>query len=81
MVSKRKLQINNQRLKNRRKRQRIELLDQQLEDKLYQEARLDPQTVEGQIKLDINRISPPPQLSQTDNFQSYYNYLYQFLPF
>ena len=46
----------NQHTKRKRSNLRKLQLEQRQEDRLYEEARLDPETVMGQIKLDIDDI-------------------------
>ena len=56
MTSQKRNKSNNQRVKERRNKRKLVILDKRLEDKLYQESRIDPNTVEGQSTLDISRI-------------------------
>ncbi len=51
-------QKNNNRIKEKRKRRKQEILERRLQDQLYEEAKMDPNTVEGQATLDISRIYP-----------------------
>lgn len=50
----------------RRKRRNRQRIEKSHEDALYEEARIDPDTVEGQSRLDINRISPVVENSDAD---------------
>jgi len=56
MPSQKRSQRNNERVKERRKKRKLDILDKRLEDQLYLLARIDPNTVEGQSKLEISRI-------------------------
>ncbi len=49
-------QKNNNRIKERRRKRKEEMLEKRFQDRLYQEAKIDPNTVEGQSTLDISRI-------------------------
>ena len=49
-------QKNNKRLSERRKKRKLAQIERRLEDQLYEEAKLDPETIEGQSKIDISRL-------------------------
>ena len=49
----------NHRTADRRRRRHLERVQRRHDEKLYEEARLDPNTVEGQGKATIDRIAPP----------------------
>ena len=51
----------NRRTKERRKRRRNEIKSSALDEELYAESKLDPQTSEGQSRLPMHRISPAEQ--------------------
>lgn len=54
--------VQNLRTKLRRKRRDNARREQRELDLLYAESRLDPETVEGQSYMDIERIAPPTQI-------------------
>ena len=51
----------------RRKRRNQLRIDKSHQDALYEEARIDPDTVEGQSRLDIERISPTLSPTETQD--------------
>lgn len=53
----------NIRTKLRRKQRKEQLRDRRYEESLYQEARLDPDTLEGQIKLPLDRLDSSNKVS------------------
>ncbi len=56
-------QTPNIRTKLRRKQRKEQLRDRRYEESLYQEARLDPDTLEGQIKLPLDRLDSTNKVS------------------
>ena len=54
-----KRQRNNQRQARRKKERHATRVERTQQERLYAEARLDPQTVEGQGRAKIEVISPP----------------------
>lgn len=76
-MSEGKRQRNNQRQAQRKKGRHTSRVDKKHEEILYREAQLDPETVEGQSKISIDRISPPTEpkpLTWTETFWSYLGY-------
>ena len=49
---------NNKRKSIRKKKLRNERIEKYHQDLLYKEARIDPQTIQGQSKLPINELQP-----------------------
>jgi hypothetical protein len=64
-----KRQRNNNRLATRKKARHHDRIDNYNLEQLYQEAKLDPQTVEGQGKIDIEVICPA-KLNSPDSTQN-----------
>ena len=60
-----KNQRNNKRLSERRKKRKLAQIERRLEDQLYQEAKLDPETIEGQSKIDISRLEELQLIKET----------------
>lgn len=56
-----KKKTNNKRLSLRRKRRRLERLEKYKQDLLYEQSRIDPQTIEGQSVLPINELVSIPK--------------------
>ena len=71
----------NERQKNRRKRKRNERLEKIKMEKLYEKALLDPQTLEGQIRIDADRLIDNPIKPVEKKTETWTDYFKSFYPF
>lgn len=74
-MSDQKRRRNNNRVSSRKKARHSNRIDNYHLDQLYQEAQLDPQTVEGQGRIDIEVISPTKQKEPTTWGETFWSYL------
>lgn len=64
----------NQRIQEKRKQRKTELLEQARMNELYEQAKLDPDTVEGQMYIKQLPIQIPPKIKQTRKIWNYIPY-------
>jgi hypothetical protein len=70
---------NNTRTSDRRKKRKHELMLNNEMEALYQESRIDPETMEGQVKLPLS-FPPVPMVPTTSGFMGLFG-LFGFLGF
>ena len=73
----------NQRLRERKRKRHNYLVDKRHDEEIYKEAKLDPETIEGQSKLPIHRLihTENVSLNNDQTNDNYFSFIKRILNF